>query len=115
MNDLLSLTSLPNWHPAFVHFPIALLPAALLFEAIGLFSRAERWPVQAATMLYSLAAVSAAVALKTGEAAAYGLADVPAKVQRHIGATPAGACGVYVDGIGTLRVVALEVTPLEGD
>ena len=42
MSDaLLGLTSLPNLHPALVHFPIALAAVALLFDASVLARR--RW------------------------------------------------------------------------
>lgn len=84
MNDLLSLTSLPNLHPAFVHFPIVLLPVALLFEAAGLVRRGVRWPAHAAAVLYAAAAVAALAALWTGERAADGLVDVPATMQPYI-------------------------------
>ena len=36
MNEILaSYTSLPNLHPALVHFPIALLPTAVLFDLLA--------------------------------------------------------------------------------
>ena len=36
MPDVVSWTSLPNLHPALVHFPLALLPMAILFDVLGL-------------------------------------------------------------------------------
>ena len=41
LDGLLEATALPNLHPAVVHFPIALVAVALLFDAV-LFAR-RRW------------------------------------------------------------------------
>jgi len=34
--------ALPNLHPAFVHFPIALLPVAILLDLAGILIRGHR-------------------------------------------------------------------------
>ena len=41
-----------NWHPLFVHFPIALWTGALLFEAIAVLRASEEWHKTAARLLY---------------------------------------------------------------
>lgn len=82
---LFSWTSLPNLHPAVVHFPIALFPAALFAELLGLVLRRQTWLLRAAAALWAAAAVGAFAALRAGEAAADGLTGVPALVQPHIG------------------------------
>lgn len=81
MDWLLSQTSLPNLHPALVHFPIALLATAVLVETLGLFARSRDWREGASTFLYALSLISAYVALRAGETAADSLGDVGAKVQ----------------------------------
>jgi uncharacterized membrane protein len=63
------LGGLPNLHPAIVHFPIALLPAALLFDLVLLVSARASWADRAAAWLYSLAALGAIAAARAGEAA----------------------------------------------
>src|SRR5262249_30571144 len=62
-------TSLPNLHPALVHFPVALLPAALLFDLGCLLRPASAWLDRGAAALYALAAVGAAAAFWAGEQA----------------------------------------------
>ena len=79
------MTALPKLHPAVVHFPIALLPLALGFEIAGLVSARTEWLRSAATTVYSLAAVTAAVAVWAGRRAADGLVGVPPRVQPRIG------------------------------
>ena len=60
---------IPNWHPAFVHFPIALTAAALAFTAIGTVFR--RWSYAAQCLMTGRwmlwgAALSALVAATFG-------------------------------------------------
>ena len=84
LDQLLSMTALPNLHPALVHFPIALLPMALLFEVLGLTLRRHDWFERAAVWLYAATAFGALVARWAGVRASDGLVDVPAEVQLHI-------------------------------
>lgn len=64
------LTSLPNLHPAVVHFPIAFALAALLFDVASLLLRRQRWLERCAAALAALAAVGAGGAYLAGRAAA---------------------------------------------
>lgn len=81
----MDFTSLPNWHPAFVHFPIALVPLALFFDVGGLLLRKAEWLERAATAVWVLAGLAGFFAYKTGESAADGLVGVPASVEPLIG------------------------------
>lgn len=86
LDQLVSMTALPNLHPALVHFPIAFLPMALLLELLGLTLRRQEWDwlERAAVSLYAAAALGALVARWAGVRASDGLVDVPAEVQLHI-------------------------------
>lgn len=85
MQDLVTTyTSLPNLHPALVHFPIALLPVAVGFDLAALFGR-RRWLDKAAAVLYAVTALTAWATLWAGEEAADSLVGVPPQVQSHIG------------------------------
>lgn len=81
----MDFTSLPNLHPAVVHFPIALVPLALLFEVAGLLLRKQEWLERGSVTLWGLAGISSWVALQTGESAADGLVGVPANLEPLIG------------------------------
>lgn len=89
--------SLPNLHPAVIHFPIALLPTALLLDLAAIVQRRLRrlqkggggsvdWLARAASTLYVGAALMAFAALQTGEEAADSYVDLPASMQPHISA-----------------------------
>jgi uncharacterized membrane protein len=75
----------PNVHPLVVHFPIALLFAAVLVDAAALVVQ-RRFPGvrYAAVGLYALGAVAAVVTFLTGRAAADGL-DLPTTAIAAVG------------------------------
>ena len=59
------LKSMLNYHPLFVHFPIALWFAALLFEAMSIWRANEDWHRTAIRLLY-LGTLGACAAAFTG-------------------------------------------------
>ena len=63
MEILPGLRGLLNWHPLFVHFPIGLWTAALIFEILAVARSNEEWHKTAARLLYlgTLFGVAAAV------------------------------------------------------
>jgi len=75
--NILTGTSLPNLHPAIVHFPLALLVTALFFDLLAIFSRSRRWLDHGATLLYCLAGVGAAAAWLSGLKAADSMWSMP--------------------------------------
>lgn len=78
------LSSLPNLHPAVVHFPVVLIPLALVLEALALGVKSAPWRRSAAVM-WMAAALSASLAVLAGQVAADSLVDVPAGAQVAIG------------------------------
>ena len=62
MEFLPGLRGMLNYHPLFVHFPIAFWLGALLFEALAVIRSSEEWHRTAARLLYlgTLAAFAAA-------------------------------------------------------
>lgn len=77
MSDILeAFTSLPNLHPALVHFPIALLLAALGFDLACLFLRRQVWFDRAAAALYTLGALGAGATYLAGRQAADSVGNV---------------------------------------
>ena len=70
MNDLFpAVSGLPNLHPVMVHFPLALLPVAILFDLLLFAAPKSAWLDRAAAALYALAAAGAFAAVRAGEAA----------------------------------------------
>lgn len=64
------MTGLPNWHPALVHFPIALFVTAACFDAFFHLSTRQdhrQWVGSATLVLYFLSVVSALVASIAGQ------------------------------------------------
>jgi uncharacterized membrane protein len=87
MEDLIARwTSLPNLHPAVVHFPIAILPLAVLVDAAGLALRRRVRLDAAAVVLYGIGLGAAGAAYWAGRQAADSLVDLPPKAPALIGA-----------------------------
>ena len=83
---LTSYTSLPNLHPVLVHFPIALLPVAILFDLLGLVIQTQRvWLDRAATGLCALAGLGVAAAFWAGNRAADSLVGLSPQKQILVG------------------------------
>lgn len=78
------MSSLPNLHPALVHFPIALVFAALGFDLAALVRRRATWLDRGAAALYGLAAVGAVAAYLAGRAAEDSLGRLPAAAQEAV-------------------------------
>lgn len=59
------LKAMLNYHPLFVHFPIALWLAALLYQALSLWRNNDEWHRTAVRLLY-LGTLGAAAAVASG-------------------------------------------------
>ena len=103
---MIEWTSLPNLHPAAVHFPIALLPAALLFEIAAWIRSRDGGLVRAAVIQHLLAGLAAAAAYLTGRQAEDSLVGVPASAQSAI-AAHSDAALVALIAISSVAVVRL--------
>ncbi len=82
-DTILNNTSLPNLHPAVIHFPIALFPLAIAFDLATLFGRSRALDRVTAS-LYLLAAVSAWAAAWAGERAADALSGLAPEIREQI-------------------------------
>jgi uncharacterized membrane protein len=71
-----------NYHPMFVHFPIVLWLAALLFEIFAIWRSSDELQRMASRMLY-LGTLAAVITVMTGLAAQNSVAPGPA--QRAVG------------------------------
>jgi len=81
LDSILARTSLPNLHPAVVHFPIALLSLAVGLDVLALLLRRPAWLDRAIAGLFLLGALAAGAAFLTGQAAEDGLRDLPPAVE----------------------------------
>lgn len=81
---MLLVFSLPNLHPAVVHFPAALVPVAALLDLAALSLRSKAWLDRAAATVWALAALGTGAAYWAGRHAADSLTGVPPRVQPHI-------------------------------
>ena len=82
MSGLLSeLTSLPNLHPALVHFPIALAAAALAIDGLTLILRIRERMDLAIALLYSMAALGGIGTYLTGRQAADSVGQIKAAAE----------------------------------
>ena len=87
---------LPEWapsvHPLIIHFPIALLLLALVFDVLFLIFRKHRWLNNSANALYILGGLGAVAAFFSGRQAA-DLAEIPAFV--HTALSEHADLGLY--------------------
>jgi uncharacterized membrane protein len=81
---LLARTNLPNLHPALVHFPIALVSVAVLFDLATVAARKHSWLDRAAAALYGLAALGAGAAFLAGRRAADSLGLLGPEIVAHV-------------------------------
>ena len=82
-DSFLASSSLPNLHPALVHFPLALLPLAGGCDLLAVVF-ARRWFDRAAVVLYSLGVAVGWWAAEVGEHAAESFVDLPAAIEPEI-------------------------------
>lgn len=69
MDQIIAQTSLPNLHPAIVHFPIVLLNLALLFDIAALLLSSKDWIRKTALALWMLGIAFAGITYWSGHEA----------------------------------------------
>ncbi len=93
----------PNLHALAVHFPVALLPVALLLDLGCVLARSKVWLDRSATTLYVIGTAAAAAAFITGRFAAQGATGLPAD---------AGAVLADHGDLGLLTLIAYGIVTL---
>ena len=81
IREVLTATAFPNPHAVVVHFPVALLPVALLLDLSCLVFRKRIWLDRTASTLYVLGSIGAAAAYITGRMAAADFWDTAGAAQ----------------------------------
>jgi uncharacterized membrane protein len=69
MNEILAKMSLPNLHPAMVHWPIVLLTIAFLFDVVAVILVSKEWIRKTALVLFVLGALFASLTYWSGKEA----------------------------------------------
>ncbi|MCP4200739.1 MAG: hypothetical protein GY769_02240 [bacterium] len=83
IDSLIASSSLPNLHPALVHFPLALWPLAAGFDVFAVIT-GRRWFDRVAVVLYALGTGLGWWAAEAGEHAAESFVDLPAVIEPEI-------------------------------
>jgi uncharacterized membrane protein len=81
LETILAENALPNLHPAVVHFPLALLVTALIFDLACVVTRAWPWMDRAATALWVLGTAGLGGAYLTGDAASDQMVGITGEAQ----------------------------------
>lgn len=75
----------PNIHPLVVHFPIAILILAVIFDFFSLIFRKQEWLTKTTVILFIIGAITGIIALYTGHEAAEHL-QIPKSLYKAVGA-----------------------------
>ncbi len=75
----------PNIHPLVVHFPIAILIIAVIFDFFSLIFKKQEWLSKTTVTLFIIGAITAVIALYTGHEAAEHL-QIPKSLYHAVGA-----------------------------